>query len=536
MKGRSTPSSSAGFGGTRLPGAETRWKLKALLVYPKYPETYWSFSHALPFIGKKAVFPPLGLLTVAAMLPKEWEVRLIDLNVNRLSDSALLWADYVFVSAMTIQKQSTRVLLSRCRALGVKTVGGGPLFTSCHDEFPELDHLVLGEAEVTLPRFLEDLAGGTPRRSYFAGARPDISLTPLPRWDLIDPRKYAAMNVQYSRGCPFDCEFCDITQLFGQKPRTKQADQMIAELEALAVRGWRGGVFFVDDNFIGDKRKLKREVLPAIIAWMKQRGHPFYFYTEASIDLADDPALMEMMVSAGFQEVFIGIESPEDDALKETGKIQNRNRDLVASVQRIQRAGLQVQGGFIVGFDNDSPAVFEKQLRFIQESGIVTAMVGLLTVLRGTRLHGRLSGEGRIISGSNGDNTEISLNYIPLMNSQVLIAGYQRLVRTIYSPDYFYPRLMTFLKEYRLSLSGPSPFAMLQWSDIRAFLRSMLFLGIIGRERLHYWKVFFWSLLRRPRLFPLVITLTIYGYHFRTVAGRICSASPVALQTKGSGG
>ena len=506
--------------------------MKALLVYPGYPETYWGFSHALPFIGKKAVFPPLGLLTVAALLPKGWELRLIDLNVSRLADSALLWADYVFLSAMTIQRESVRQVLGRCHALGVKTVGGGPLFTTCPDEFPELDNLVLGEAELTLPRFLEDLGRGAPQRVYRGDARPDISLTPLPRWDLIDPRNYAAMNIQYSRGCPFDCEFCDITQLFGRKPRTKNTGQLIAELEALASRGWRGGVFFVDDNFIGDQGKLKRDVLPAIISWMTRRGHPFYFYTEASIDLADDPALMEMMVSAGFREVFIGIESPEEDSLRETGKVQNRNRNLVASVQCIQRAGLQVQGGFIVGFDNDSPAIFDKQLSFIQESGIVTAMVGVLTVLRGTRLHGRLLGEGRMLSVSNGDNTEISLNYIPRMNPKVLIAGYQRLVRTIYSPYYFYPRLMTFLKEYRRSLSGPSPFAMLQWSDIRAFFCSIFFLGVLGRERLHYWKVFFWSLLRRPRLLPLVITLTIYGFHFRTVAGRICSSSPLELQAE----
>ena len=490
--------------------------MNILLVYPEYPETYWSFRHALPFIGKKAVFPPLGLLTVAAMLPRSWELRLVDLNVKRLSDRTLLWADYVFLSAMTVQRESTHEVLRRCHNLGVKTVGGGPLFTTCPDEFPELNHLVLGEAEASLPGFLADLEKQTPKRIYQADGRPELSLTPLPRWDLIAPGNYAAMNIQYSRGCPFDCEFCDITQLFGRKPRTKHKAQVIAELEALASRGWRGGVFFVDDNFIGDKGKLKKEVLPAMIAWMKKRGHPFFFYTEASVDLADDPLLMEMMVAAGFQEVFIGIESPEEESLRETGKVQNRNRDLVASVQRIQRAGLQVQGGFIVGFDNDSPAIFDKQLRFIQESGIVTAMVGLLTVLRGTKLHRRLSDEGRIISGSNGNNTDISLNYIPRMNPQVLMDGYQRLVRTIYSPEYFYPRLMTFLKEFQLS--GPSPFASLQWRDIRAFFRSMVVLGCLGKERIHYWRVFFWSLLKKPRLLPLVITLAIYGYHFRTVS------------------
>lgn len=496
--------------------------MKVLLVYPKCPDTYWSFRHAMPFIGKRAAFPPLGLLTVAAMLPESWEPRLIDLNTDRLSDHDLRWADYVFIGAMTVQRDSAREVLARCLSLGVKTVGGGPLFTTCQDEFPELNHLVLGEAEVTLPRFLEDLEKQTPQRLYLPDGRPDLSRTPLPRWGLIDMRKYASMNIQFSRGCPFDCEFCDITQLFGHKPRTKTSEQVLAELESLYSRGWRGGVFFVDDNFIGDKRRLKKELLPAMIAWMKVHRHPFFFYTEVSINLADDPQLMELMVAAGFQEVFIGIESPEEDSLKETGKVQNHNRDLVASVKCIQRAGLQVQGGFIVGFDSDGPSIFDKQLRFIQESGVVTAMVGILMVLRGTKLHGRLSREGRLISTASGNNTDTALTFVPRMPPQVLIDGYQRLVRTIYSPDYFYARMMTFLKEYRLS--GPSPFSMLQRRDIRAFFRSMLFLGILGKERLYYWKVFFWTLIRKPRLLPLAITLTIYGYHFRTVAEQICTS------------
>lgn len=501
--------------------------MKILLVYPKYPDTYWSFRYALPFIGKKAVFPPLGLLTVAAMLPAHWAIRLVDLNVGPLMDSDLLWSDYVFVSAMTVQRESAQEVLDRCRDLSVKTVAGGPFFTTCHDEFPEVNHLILGEAENTLPQFLQDLEDNAPQRLYLPAGRPDISSTPLPRWSLIDLRQYASMNIQYSRGCPFDCEFCDITQLFGQEPRTKTPGQVIAELEALYSRGWRGGVFFVDDNFIGDKPKLKKGVLPAMIAWMKERGHPFFFYTEASINLADDPLLMELMVAAGFREVFIGIESPEENSLRETGKVQNRNRDLVASVWRIQRAGLQVQGGFIVGFDSDSLSIFDKQIDFIQESGIVTAMVGILMVLRGTKLHTRLSSEGRIIGSSNGNNTDISLNYVPLMSPHALITGYQRLVRTIYSPDHFYARLLAFLKEYRLS--GPSPFAMLQRRDIRAFFHSIFYLGIVGKERLYYWKIFFWSLLRKPRLLPLAITMTIYGFHFRTVADQICASAPGGL-------
>lgn len=496
--------------------------MKVLLIYPRYPDTFWSFRHALPFIGKKAVFPPLGLLTVAAMLPQSWELKLADVNVDPLSDRDIRWADYVFVSAMTVQRESAVEILGRCRDLGVKTVAGGPLFTTCHDEFPEIDHLVLGEAEVTLPRFLEDLEKGNPQRLYLSGDRPDITRTPLPRWELIDMRKYASMNIQYSRGCPFDCEFCDITQLFGREPRTKTRDQVIAELEALYAAGWRGSLFFVDDNFIGDRPKLTKEILPAMISWMRERRHPFFFYTEASINLADDPRLMELMVAAGFREVFIGIESPEEGSLKETGKVQNRNRDLVASVRRIHRAGLQVQGGFIVGFDSDSATVFENQLRFVQESGIVTAMVGILMALRGTKLYHRLHKEGRIVSGATGDNTEAFLNYIPQMDPHTLISGYRRLIRTIYSPDHYYDRLMTFLKDYHPD--GQSPVCHLGRRDIRAFLRSMLFLGIFGKERLHYWKIFFWSLLRKPQLLPLAVTLAIYGFHFRKVAERVCSS------------
>ncbi|HEY6871952.1 MAG TPA: radical SAM protein, partial [Geobacteraceae bacterium] len=376
--------------------------MKILLVYPHYPDTFWSFRHALKFIGRKASFPPLGLLTVAAMLPGEWEKRLVDMNVRALSDEDLAWADCVFISAMTIQRQSAREVIARCRRLGVKTVAGGPLFTACHEDFPDVDHMVLNEAELTLPPFLDDLLRGEPRHLYTDERRADLRETPIPLWDLADVRQYAAMNIQYSRGCPFDCEFCDITGLFGRTPRTKELTQLIAELESLYARGWRGAIFFVDDNFIGDRKKLKREVLPAMIDWMERKGRPFYFYTEASIDLADDGHLMELMVRAGFEEVFVGIETPHEDGLAESGKVQNRNRDLLASVRRLQQAGLQVHGGFIVGFDSDPPSIFERQIRFIQESGIVTAMVGVLSVLRGTKLYQRLSREGRLLCDTSG--------------------------------------------------------------------------------------------------------------------------------------
>ncbi|KIH76999.1 Radical SAM superfamily enzyme YgiQ, UPF0313 family [Geoalkalibacter ferrihydriticus] len=492
--------------------------MKILLVYPHYPATFWSFRYAMKFIGRKASFPPLGLMTVAAMLPETWEKRLVDMNVRPLDDADLQWADYVFISAMSIQRPSACEIIERCHRLGVKTVAGGPLFTSCHGDFPEVDHLVLGEGEITLPLFLEDLHQGTPRRIYTADGWAKLRQTPIPLWDLVNMRDYAAMNIQFGRGCPFDCEFCDITALFGRRPRSKSPTQILAELESLYVRGWRGAVFFVDDNFIGDKPRLKREVLPPLIDWMAARDYPFYFYTEASIDLADDPQLMDLMVRAGFEEVFIGIESPDEAGLAESGKTQNCNRDLLASVKRIQHAGLQVHGGFIVGFDSDSPDIFESQIKFIQESGIVTAMVGVLSAMRGTKLHQRLEHEGRLLKDSSGDNTATDLNFVPRMQPAALLAGYQTILDTIYDPKQYYQRVIKLFGEYQPRALGKFH---LQQGHLGALFKSILLLGIIGKERLHFWKLFFWSLFRKPRLFPLAITYAVYGFHFRKVSERI---------------
>lgn len=492
--------------------------MKILFVYPLYPDTFWSFRYAMKFIGKKASFPPLGLLTVAAMLPAEWDKKLVDMNVSYLSNEELAWADYIFISAMTIQRESAQDVIARCRLLGVKIVAGGPLFTTYHDDFSHVDHLVLGEAEFTLPQFLADLHTGEARHSYVDERRADLSTSPLPLWELADISNYAAMNIQYSRGCPFDCEFCDITALFGRKPRTKKLTQLIAELESLHDHGWRGAIFFVDDNFIGDRGKLKRDILPALIAWMEEKEYPFYFYTEASIDLADDDILMEMMVRAGFQEVFIGIETPDEDGLTESGKVQNRNRDLLTSVKHIQQAGLQVHGGFIVGFDSDPPTIFERQIRFIQESGIATAMVGVLSAMRGTRLYQRLDREGRLLGEGFGSNTSTDLNFIPRMETETLLGGYRTILSTIYLPKYYYQRVIQLLREYRPMHLGKFH---LQPGYVGALFKSILFLGVLGRERFHFWKLFFWSLARCPRLFPLAITYAVFGFHFRKVAERM---------------
>ena len=487
--------------------------MKALLIYPEFPDTFWSFKHALKFVHKNSAFPPLGLLTLGAMLPKEWNLRLIDMNVTAVTEKDLEWADLVFISAMSVQRRSARLIIDRCRRAAVRVVAGGPLFTNESEEFDQVDHLVLNEAELTLPPFLADLARGVPQRVYRTTEFCDIGETPPPMWELADMKRYASMSIQFSRGCPFDCEFCNVTALFGHRPRIKSADQIIAELDAMYSRGWKGQIFFVDDNFIGNKGYLKKQLLPALIEWRKgKRG--IHFNTEASVNLADDVELMEMMVEAGFDTVFIGIETPDEGSLAECNKKQNRNRDLVDTVKRIQRAGLQVQGGFIVGFDNDTQSIFQRQIDFIQKSGIVTAMVGLLQAPAGTRLYERLKQEGRLLGHMSGDNVDGTTNFITRMDLATLREGYRKIMLHIYSRKYYYKRVRTFLREYK----APKIDIPLNWQSIFAFFRSNIHLGIISSERLQYWGLLIWTLFKRPGLLPLAITLAVYGYHFRKVS------------------
>jgi radical SAM superfamily enzyme YgiQ (UPF0313 family) len=486
--------------------------MRILLVYPEFPDTFWSFKHALKFIQKKTASPPLGLLTVAAMLPITWEKRLVDLNLNSLTDENIQWADLVFISAMVIQRESAYDVIHRCKMNGSKVVAGGPLFTMEYDKFPEADHFVLNEAEETLAPFLEDLEKGQARRVYTSTEYPDIHQTPAPLWHLADLKHYTTASIQFSRGCPYNCDFCNVTALLGHFPRTKTIAQILTELDNLYALGWRKSIFFVDDNFIGNKKYIKFEVLPALIEWRKGKtGVPFS--TEASINLADDQELMHLMVAAGFDTVFVGIETPNEESLTECSKNQNKNRDLVKSVKQLQRAGLQVQGGFIVGFDNDSPSIFQQQIDFIQKSGIVTAMVGLLQAPLGTSLYKRMVKEGRLVKDFSGDNVDGSTNIIPKMGLESLQVGYRKLLSQIYSPDYYYKRIKTFLREYR-----PARLKVhFEPQYLLALLRSIYQLGFRGIERVQYWRLFFWTLFRRPHLFPLAITFAIYGYHFRQV-------------------
>ena len=488
--------------------------MKILLVYPEYPETFWGFKFALKFISRKAAIPPMGLLTVAALLPKGWPKKLIDMTVSSLNDKDIEWADYVFISAMSIQQESVRKVIHRCKELGTKIVAGGPLFTTKYEDFQQVEYLVLNEAEITLPLFLEDLEKGQPKHIYQSNQWADIKKTPIPLWQLAEVNKYATMGFQYSRGCPFNCEFCDITFLFGHKLRLKTTDQILAELESLYLTGFRGGVFVVDDNFIGNKRELKEEVLPAMINWLEKRKYPFYFNTQVSINLADDEELMRLMVKAGFNAVFVGLETTHEESLAECNKIQNKNRDLTACVKKMQRFGLEVEGGFILGFDNDPPLIFEELITFIQKSGVVTAMVGLLNAPRGTKLYQRLIKEKRLLRDFSGNNTDLSINFIPKMNQQALINGYKKVLKTIYSHKYYYERILTLLRNLRPLQKRKFKF---NFYHLKALFKSIWFLGIRGPSRRYYWKLLFWSLFKRPKLFYLAVTFAIYGFHFRKI-------------------
>lgn len=485
---------------------------KILLVYPQYPNSFWSFKNILRLIGKRAAYPPFGLLTVAAMLPARWEKKLVDMNVEKLKAEDINWADMVLISAMIIQKESVKEVIKRIKCLNKPIVAGGPLFTTGWEEFTDdVDHLVLGEAEENFNEFLNDLNSGKARRIYEVKNFPDIHKAVVPKWNLIDKKYYNSMCLQISRGCPFNCEFCDIVRLNGRIPRIKTRKQIIDELEALYQWGWRGGVFFVDDNFIGNKVKLEKEILPAIIEWQKKRHQPFLFNTQVSIDLADKPELISMMVKAGVTTLFIGIESPDKNSLEECNKLQNKNRDLVSSVKKLQNAGFEVQGGFIVGFDNDKPSIFQSQIDFIQKSGIVTAMVGLLNALPKTRLYQRLKDAGRLVEESSGSNTVSELNFKPKMDRHTLVEGYKNIMRTIYSPKEYYQRVKTFLREFKPPFRKAPKFGLYH---MKALFYSLWLSGVRYEGQRYYWALLLWSLFRRPTTIPYVIGSSITGIHF----------------------
>ena len=493
--------------------------MKVLLVYPVFPDTYWSFKYALAFEGKKAAFPPLGLLTVSSMLPDTWERRLVDMNVTELSDDDIEWADIVFLSAMIVQKGSLEEVVRRARVLGKLIAVGGPYVSTSSESLPDADHIFVGEAETTIPEFINDIELGIAKKVYKADERPSLHATPAPDFDLIDMHQYSAMSVQYSRGCPFQCEFCDIIEIYGRVPRTKTNQQMLAELDNLKSAGWRGLVFIVDDNFIGNKKNV-RLLMPELIEWSRRNEFPFSFITEASVNLAEDETLLQMMQDAGFRRVFLGIETPVEESLKEAQKGQNTRRSLVDSVHKIQSYGMEVMAGFIVGFDSDPENIFDRQIEFIRESAIPLAMVGLLAALPDTQLWRRLEKENRLLHESTGNNTDCSLNFVPKMNRERLIEGYKNILRNIYSPREYYRRALDCLERFNRNTVEPRKADFV--NDVKAFVKIVVTLGVKDSERVQFWRYLFSLLHSYPKEFAHGIALAAMGYHFRKITDRYC--------------
>jgi len=488
--------------------------MKVLLVNPEFPDTYWSFRHALPFEGKKCAFPPLGLLTVSALLPPEWERRLVDLNIQSLKSSDIEWADMIFATAMLVQKDSLKQVVKRCKAKGKRVVLGGPYVTTTIEDLPDADHIFLGEAETTLPQFIADLAWGEAKRSYQATERPPLSATPMAHFHLADLKRYSAMSVQYSRGCPFSCEFCDIIEIYGRVPRTKSNQQMLAEFDALRDLNWRGTVFIVDDNFIGNKKNV-RLLLPELAEWQKRNGYPFSLITESSVNLADDEALLDNMRDAGFRRVFLGIETPVEESLKEAQKSQNRG-NLLDSVKKIQSYGMEVMAGFIVGFDNDPADIFERQIDFIRKSAIPLAMVGLLNALPETQLWRRLEREGRLLGEATGNNTVCTFNFKTRMDPAILIQGYQTIMRTIYSPREYYQRALDSMRRTAQQFSEPQHYSVI--NGLTSLTRVLVKLGVLDRERKEFWRFLSQTLVKHRAKFAESLRLAAIGYHFRKLS------------------
>ena len=508
-------------------------RITVLPVYPKFPTTFWSFKHAIEFVGKRAIMPPTGLATVAAMLPQEHfdVLPVMDLNVREFDEDLMAGSDLVMTSTMIIQEKSHNQVIERAHALGKQVVGGGPFPTSYPERTAGRDYAVTGEAEITLLPFVEDFLAGKARRRYeerdiiregrhnadhiLSNDKTSIEYTPVPRWDLLDLKRYYMVPVQYSRGCPFRCEFCDITTLYGRLSRTKTAAQFLREFDALLAQGYRGPVFVVDDNFIGNRGKVKRDLLPALIEWQERHDRPFSFNTEASMNLAWDAnrEILEGMVEAGFHEVFVGIESPDEEVLARMAKDQNVKMHPLDAVKRIQEAGMTVSGGFIIGSDGEKPGVFTQMFDFIQEAGIGVPMPGLLAALKNTDLHRRLAAEGRLREDSQGDNTHhLRFNFEPELEEAFLIDGYVKLLDDLFQPKNYFARCRT-LNGRRGRVKARRT---LDVEEIKALAKSIK-RQLFARGGLEYAKYLTESLWKRPAHWTEAIADAIMLYHFRTL-------------------
>ena len=498
----------------------------ALFVYPEFPPSYWGYKYALDFAGKKSAMPPLGLLTVAGMFPKDYQLKVVDMNVNSLTDADLNWADVVLTSTMIVQKESLYQVVQRCNRAGVPIVAGGPHPTSYHDNIREeadgeVDHFLFGEVEEIFDDFLTDLKAGVAKDVYREKRKPDITITPLPRYDLINLHDYGSMALQFSRGCPFDCEFCDITKLFGRVPRTKSNEQMMAEFDLLHRLGWKGSLFVVDDNFIGNKRDAMR-LLPEVEAYQQERNYPFDLFTEASVNLVEIPDMLDAMSDAGFNMVFLGIESPNDDALLMTKKKQNTTKEedansyLLRAIRTIQGSGIEVTGGFIIGMDGDKE--FDSHIRFIQEAGVPMAMAGLLTALKETNLYHRLQREGRMLDESTGNNTDITLNFVPELPREHLIAEYRRVVSTLYDPTLknYFERCLTLLKNLKPVNHPGGKIGKMELMAVAKSIKRQLF----SKQGPAYLQFLINVLKDHPSMFGKAVRLAIHGYHFEKMTSQ----------------
>jgi radical SAM superfamily enzyme YgiQ (UPF0313 family) len=486
------------------------------MVWPSFPPSFWGFEGVLEMIPERAMTPPLGLITVAALCPATWQIRLIDHAFEQLRDEDLKWADLVMVSAMHAQRADALHILGRARAFNKRTFVGGPwASTDPEAALAVADHVMVGEAEEAFPGIAAALENGTAHALYRIIDKPDMTRSPVPRFDLLHREKYTSMPIQFSRGCPFQCEFCDIITIYGRRPRAKTPTQVIHELDVLRKLGWRNEVFIVDDNFIGNHAQalaLTRE----LIEWQKLHQQPFSFYTEASIDLASRPELMDAMVAANFMYVFIGIETPSAEALKESHKFQNLRKNNVDQVRIIQEKGLWVLAGFIVGFDSDDETIFARQLEFINKTAIAWAMAGILMAPPTTALFDRMKREGRLIEDSQSIMQFGLPNFRTVLPLPILLRGLATLLEGLYQPDAFFERAYNSLKVWQPLATQKPPYLGMRY-NLQVLFSSIWRQGICSDYRLSYWR-FLYRMVNLCRHSPAKIwlgfTVLLSAHHF----------------------
>lgn len=497
--------------------------LKVLLVWPRFPPSFWGFEGVLRMLPEAAMTPPLGLITVAALCPPTWSLRVLDHAFDEISDTDYEWADLVMVSSMHAQRVDTEDVLAKARAFGKRTFLGGPWASSEPEKLQHMaDHILVGEAEEVFAAIAVDLELGTAQAVYRVGDKPDMSNSPIPRFDLLKREMYTSMPVQFSRGCPFQCDFCDIITIYGRKPRTKSPAQLIAELDTLKTLGWRNEVFIVDDNFIGNAKNAL-QLANELTAWGKRNGNVFSFYTEASVDLADRPDLMAAMVEANFMYVFLGIESPSAEALKATKKFQNLRRDNLEQIHTIQESGLWVLGGFIVGFDSDDASIFERQREFIEKAGITWAMAGMLQAPPTTPLYDRMKLEGRLYEDSEATSNFSAPNFRTTMPLTTLLNGLSGLLFDLYTPEAYFQRAARSLELWKTRPTQKPPDLPMSY-NLRLLGQSMWTQGCQSSYRSAYWK-FLGSIIRNywnnPTKLWMGTMILLAGHHFLIYAHEV---------------